>query len=143
MVNCGGKVMKAMRILATVALAGLLGAGPWAVADTGSAYDAQIQNKLAQELARDKKLNDVRATVKDGVVTLEGSVDSYQAKLKAEKKAQKAGKKEAVRDLVKVSGPAISDQQLQDTLARKLRYSWEDQGSVFDAFSLGVKDGVV
>ena len=135
--------MKGMTVLGTLGLAALLAVGPLAVADTGRAYDAQIQSKLAQELARDKKLKDVRASVDNGIVTLEGSVASYQAKLDAEKKAQKAGKKEAVRDLVEVSGPAVSDQQLQETLAKKLRYSWEDQGSVFDAFSLGVKDGVV
>ncbi len=136
-------MIKGTRVLAILGLAALLGAGPMAIADTGSAYDAQIQNKLSQELARDKKLKDVRASVEHGVVTLEGSVPSYQAKLDAEKKAQKAGKNEAVRNLVEVNGPVISDQQLAEELAKKLRYNWEDQGSIFDEFSLGVKNGVV
>jgi len=42
-----------------------------------------------------------------------------------------------------VAGPNISDEQLEQKLARRVTYVREGYDSTFDYFALGVKDGVV
>ena len=135
--------MLRMRILGALLLAAVLGIGSVALADTGSAYDSRIQSKLAEQFNQDKRLRDVQPTVKDGVVTLQGSVPLYRDKLNAEKKAHKAGKVSAVRDLVEVAGPQISDAELTRQLAGKLRYDRVGFGNVFNVLTVAIKDGMV
>ena len=115
------------------------------VADTGSAarYDNQIQNTVAQKLAKKNQFRSVQATVEDGIVTLTGTVDLYQRKLDAAKLARKAGKVQGVRNLITVGGPDVPDAQLEQKLATKLRYVRVGYDNAFDFFALGVKDGVV
>jgi osmotically-inducible protein OsmY len=50
---------------------------------------------------------------------------------------------QGVRDLISVAGPTVSDAQLEQTLAQKLRYVRSGFDITFDYFALGVKDGVV
>jgi len=59
------------------------------VAETTSAarYDTQVQDVVSHKLAGKKQLNDVKASVEDGIVTLTGTVDLYQRKLDAAKLA--------------------------------------------------------
>lgn len=114
-------------------------------AETGSAarYDNQIQNTVAQKLAKKSQFRDVQASVEDGIVTLTGTVDLYQRKLDAAKLARKAGNVQGVRNLITVAGPEVADAQLEEKLATKLRYVRVGYDSAFDYFALGVKDGVV
>jgi hyperosmotically inducible periplasmic protein len=122
---------------------GLLGAT--LMADTGAAsrYDNQIQTAVAQKLAAKREFGNVKASVAEGIVTLTGSVDLYQGKLDAAKLARKAAHAQGVRNLVDVAGPNVPDAQLEQKLARKLRYVREGYDITFDYFALGVKDGVV
>jgi osmotically-inducible protein OsmY len=76
-------------------------------------------------------------------VTLTGTVDLYQRKLDAAKLARKTANVQGVRNLITVAGPAISDAQLEQKLARKLRYVRVSYDNTFDYFAVGVKDGVV
>lgn len=114
-------------------------------ADTGSAarYDNQIQNTVAQKLAKKNQFRSVQATVEDGIVTLTGTVDLYQRKLDAAKLARKAGHVQGVRNLITVAGPDVPDAQLEEKLATKLRYVRVGYDNAFDYFALGVQDGVV
>jgi osmotically-inducible protein OsmY len=48
-----------------------------------------------------------------------------------------------VRNLVSVAGPNVLDAQLEQKLAKKLRYVRLGYDITFDYFALGVKDGVV
>jgi len=114
-------------------------------ADTGSAarYDNQIQNTVAQKLAKKSQFRSVQATVEDGIVTLTGTVDLYQRKLDAAKLARKAGNVQGVRNLITVAGPDVPDAQLEEKLATKLRYVRVGYDNAFDYFALGVQDGVV
>jgi osmotically-inducible protein OsmY len=50
---------------------------------------------------------------------------------------------QGVRNLITVAGPTISDAQLEQKLARKLRYVRVSYDNTFDYFAIGVKDGVV
>jgi osmotically-inducible protein OsmY len=115
------------------------------VAQPGSAarYDNQIQTAVTQKLAAKSQFSDVKSSVEDGIVTLNGSVDLYQRKLDAARLARKASGVQGVRNLITVAGPNVPDEQLQLKLAKKLRYVRVGYDNTFDYFALGVKDGVV
>jgi osmotically-inducible protein OsmY len=106
-------------------------------------YDTQIQDTVAHKLAAKKQFQNVKSSVQDGIVTLTGTVDLYQRKLDAAKLARKTAKAQGVRNLIAVAGPNVSDEQIEQKLARKLTYVRVGYDNTFDYFALGVKDGVV
>jgi osmotically-inducible protein OsmY len=122
---------------------GLLGSTVMAEASAASRYDNQIQTAVTQKLAAKREFGNVKASVADGIVTLTGTVDLYQGKLDAAKLARKAGRAQGVRNLLSVAGPDVPDAQLEQKLAKKLRYVRLGYDITFDYFALGVKDGVV
>jgi osmotically-inducible protein OsmY len=126
-------------------LAAVLATGMTAFAGTAAPQsDAAIQQQVAQKLQKKSDLSGVRASVSDGVVTLEGTVKSFPEKLDAERAARKAGHIAGVRNLIEVSAPEVSDATLQEQAAKKLRYVGFGYGTqVFDAFQVGAYDGVV
>jgi osmotically-inducible protein OsmY len=107
---------------------------------------AQEQNPAASEaMARlnKKQYRDVKVSVENGIATLTGSVELYEYKADAEKRVRKAKGVTAVRDLIEVAGPEISDQELQAKLAEKLAYDRVGYGNTFNAISVSVDHGVV
>src|SRR5436305_11340312 len=131
---------KAGSILAAALLsATLVAAQPTAAAR----YDNQIQTNITQKLAAKSQFGDVKSTVEDGIVTLTGTVDLYQRKLDAAKIARKTASVQGVRNLITVAGPNVPDEQLEQKLAKKLRYVRVGYDNTFDYFAIGVKDGVV
>jgi hyperosmotically inducible protein len=106
-------------------------------------YDNNIRTQVVHVLAEKSKFHDVRASVEDGIVTLQGTVNLYQDKLDAAKKARKAEHASGVRNLIEVAGPAVPDAQLQEQLSKKLRYDRVGYDNLFNYFTLGVNDGVV
>ena len=119
--------------------------GATLMAETGAAsrYDNQIQTTVTQKLEAKRQFSNVKASVADGIVTLTGTVDLYQGKLDAAKVARKAAHTQGVRNLVDVAGPNVADSQLEQKLAKKLRYVRVGYDITFDYFGLAVKDGVV
>ena len=115
------------------------------VAQTAAAtrYDNQIQTTLTQKLAAKNQFRGVQSSVNDGIVTLTGTVDLYQRKLDAAKLARKTASVQGVRNLINVAGPNVPDAQLEQKLAKKLRYVRSGYDITFDYFALNVKDGVV
>ena len=132
-----------VKAVGTLLVVGLLGAT--LMADTGAAsrYDNQIQTAVTQKLAAKSEFSNVKASVAEGIVTLTGTVDLYQGKLDAAKVARKAGHAQGVRNLVDVAGPNVADAELEQKLAKKLRYVRVGYDITFDYFALGVKNGVV
>jgi hyperosmotically inducible protein len=106
-------------------------------------FDNQIQSSVTQKLDAKRQYSNVQASVEDGIVTLNGTVDLYQRKLDAGKLARKIPNVQGVRNLLTVAGPNISDEQLEQKLATELTYVREGYDSTFDYFALAVKDGVV
>jgi osmotically-inducible protein OsmY len=106
-------------------------------------FDSAIQQQVTNKLADKSEFRNVRASVDDGVVTLTGTVDVYQQKLDAAKRARKVEHATGVRNLIDVTGPAVSDAQLQAQLSEKLRYDRVGYDNLFNYFALGIKDGVV
>ena len=133
-----------MKTAGSLLAAGLLSATLFAQpASTRINYDNQIQTTVGQKLAAKSQFHDVKSSVADGIVTLTGTVDVYQRKLDAAKLARKVANVQGVRDLITVAGPNVSDAQLEQKLAQKLRYVRSGYDITFDYFALGVKDGVV
>src|SRR6266702_3385345 len=113
------------------------------MAQSAARYDNQIQTAVIHKLTAKNQFSNVKATVEDGIVTLNGTVDLYQSKLDAAKLARKTAKAQGVRNLLTVAGPSVPDEQLEQKLAKKLHYVRVGYDNTFDYFALGVKDGVV
>ena len=131
------------RVMSAILAAGLMGAIALAQAPAAARFDNQIQTAVTQKLGSKNQFGNVKASVEDGIVTLTGTVDLYQAKLDAAKLARKTANAQGVRNLLTVAGVSVPDAQLEQKLATKLRYVRVGYDNTFDYFALGVKDGVV
>jgi len=115
--------MKAiLRVLRLFLAGSVLTAGLMAQTASVGRYDQSIQAKVEQELAAKQEFSKVQATVEDGIVTLNGSVDLYQQKLDAAKKVRKTAEVQGVRNLIAVEGKSVPDAELDAQLDRKLYY---------------------
>ncbi len=114
-----------------------------ASAQQGGHYDAQIQQEVNSELKKHDWAKDVRASVEDGIVNLQGTVPMYMDKVRLYQKIHNKDHVEGVRNQVMVAGPAVSDNELKQKLADKLAYNRYGYGLVFDNLTLGVNHGVV
>lgn len=133
--------MKKLFAVTTLALLVLL--SMTAVASTGR-YDQQIQQAVSQKFHDSKKLQNVQSSVDDGIVTLTGTVDLYQDKLDAAKKIKKLNNVSGVRNKIMVAGEMVSDDQLEQKLAKKLasdRVGYYD--NIFNYLTLNVSNGTV
>lgn len=109
----------------------------------GGAYDQQIQKEVTDELKKHDNLKNVRATVEDGIVTLQGNVDLFSAKDEAFRKIRNKEHVQGVRNQIAVAGKQVPDPELREKLADKLRYDRIDQGITFNNFNLAVQNGIV
>jgi hyperosmotically inducible periplasmic protein len=109
----------------------------------GSPYDQEIQSKITQELGKKDKFKNVQAKADDQFVTLSGTVQKYADKEDADRRAHNIEHVQGVRNQIQVAGPTVSDAELQEKLSKKLRYDRIGYGIVYNALSLGVKNGVV
>src|ERR1700693_4094162 len=133
--------MKKQLLAVTMALLVLLSMS--AMAATGR-YDQQIQQAVSQKIHEAKQLQSVSSSVEDGIVTLTGTVNLYQDKLDAAKKAKKIDHVTGVRNDIAVAGQTVPDGQLQQKLAKKLAYDRVGyRDNTFNYLALSVKDGVV
>ena len=133
--------MKKQIFAVTVALLVLL--SMTAMAATGR-YDQQIQRTVNQKIHDAKQLQNVSASVEDGIVSLTGAVGLYQDKLDAAKKIKKLANVTGVRNDIAVAGETVPDGQLQQKLAKKLAYDRVGYyDNAFNYLALGAKDGVV
>jgi osmotically-inducible protein OsmY len=92
------------------------------------------------EATRERK---VSANVEDGIVTLSGTVELFIDKENAEKRVRKVKNVDGVRNHVQIAGKQVSDAELRETLANKLRYDRVGYGVVFNNLTVGVENGAV
>jgi osmotically-inducible protein OsmY len=130
------------RTLSSLLAVGLLAAS-LSAETSASRYDESIQNKVTHELAKKPAFRNVQASVQDGIVTLNGSVDLYQYKLDAVKKVRKTKQVQGVRNLIEVAGKNMPDDQLDAQLDRKLYYDRIGYDNEFNYVTASVKNGVV
>lgn len=135
--------------LVTATLAGALLSLPQvslaAAGNSGATALAQTDNPLASEAAarlNKKQYHDVKVTVENGIATLTGTVDLYEYKADAEKRVRKSKGVTAVRNMIEVSGPTISDKELLAKLSEKLTYDRVGYGNAFNAIGVSVDNGV-
>jgi osmotically-inducible protein OsmY len=113
---------------------------------TGGAALAQAGSATAEAATArlDKKqFHNVKVSVDQGIATLTGTVDLYEYKADAEKRVHKAKGVVAVRNLIEVASPSISDKELQTKLAEKLTYDRVGYGNTFNAITINVENGAV
>ena len=132
-----------LRTAGSLLAVGVLSATLMAQPSSAARNDNQIQTMVTHKLSKKAEFRNVAASTEDGIVTLTGTVDLYQRKLDADKLARKTANSQGVRNLITVAGPNVSDEQLEQKLAQKLRYVRVGYDNAFDYFALGVKDGVV
>jgi hyperosmotically inducible periplasmic protein len=133
------------RLLITAMFAGL---GLSAMAQTPSGdrllrSDDQIQTLVASELSKKTSFKAVETEVDDGIVTLSGKVDLYIDKLNAEKRVRKFKDVDGVRNHISVDAALVTDADLREKLANKLRYDRIGYGIVFNSLTLSVDQGTV
>ncbi len=109
--------------------------------------DAQVLAEVQKSLDN-KRFSDVHATVRNGIVTLSGTVDLYATKEDAEHKIHHKRGVVAVQNQLQVqsggSTAEVSDTELRNKLAEKLAYVRVGYGTTaFNSFTIGVQDGVV
>ena len=97
---------------------------------------------MEQRLADKKDYRNVQASTEDAIVTLTGTVDTYQQKLDAAKRARKSDKVQGVRNLISVS-TNVPDEELLAKVNRKLYYDRIGYDNRFNYVTASVKDGVV
>ncbi len=102
------RTMKKHALALTLAFVVLL--SMTAMAATGQ-YDQQIQQAVSHKIHDAKQLQGVNASVEDGIVTLTGTVDLYQDKLDAAKKAKKTSNVTGVRNDIVVAGKTVPDER--------------------------------
>jgi hyperosmotically inducible protein len=111
---------------------------------TAASKDAVLTQQLQQDFSKRMEFRNVTVAVDDRVALLQGSVETYREKMDAERLARKHHGIEGVRDFIAVQ-PAVpvSDQELRETIANRLRYDRIGYGITFNNFEVGVRDGVV
>lgn len=107
------------------------------------ARDEQVQKIATVELQKREKFRGVSANVEDGIVTLSGTVELFIDKENAEKQVRKVKDVDGVRNHIQIAGKQISDVELRETLANKLRYDRVGYGIAFNNLKVGVQDGAV
>jgi hyperosmotically inducible periplasmic protein len=106
-------------------------------AQSDNNIQAELQNKL-------KKYKDVKISVKNGIVDLEGTVKDFATKEEVDKTTHRVKNVVAVRNKLTVAGAGeVSDAQLQQAIVKKLQYDRVGYGNAFNAISVNVQNGVV
>ena len=112
-------------------------------AQTAAPADAAIQADVMKALDN-KRFQDVKVAVANGMVTLTGSVGVYAEKEDADKKTHHRKNVKGVENEIEVAGPVGEDNTLRNNLAEKLAYDRVGYGTTaFNALTIGVENGVV
>src|ERR1019366_6888692 len=113
-------------------------------ATTAASKDAVLTQQLQQDFSNRLEFRKVTVAVDDRVALLQGSVETYREKMDAEHLARKHHGIEGVRDFIAVQPVVpVSDQELSETIANRLRYDRIGYGITFNNFQVAVRNGVV
>jgi hyperosmotically inducible periplasmic protein len=138
--------MKSMTILHQRLLWVFVLAGAFLTISPASGVAAVPQDATSAAHAKLEKsqFKDVQVQVDaNGIATLTGTVNLYIDKTDAGKRVLHVKGVTAARNLITVGGTAVSDADLQKKLGEQLTYNREGYGSLYDAITLQVQNGVV
>jgi len=142
-VRTAGMVILASMLSASVPVAMTAQSAGGAASAAVSPGDAEIQADVTKALDN-KRFAGVKIAVQNGIVTLDGTVDTYAVKEDADKRAHHRKNVHGVENMIAVAGPTVEDATLRDKLAEKLAYDRVGYGTTaFNALTIGVQDGVV
>ncbi len=133
---------RSLNIYASLFAVAMLSAALSAQTGAAGSYDSAIETRATRQLAAKQEFHDVRATVDDGIVTLNGHVALYQQKLDAAKRVRKLPSVQGVRNLIEVGGNGVPDTTLAAELDRKLYYDRLGYDNTFNYLTASVKDGI-
>lgn len=109
------------------------------LAQSDSAIQAAVEKSLSGS-----KFKSVHVSVQNGVVTLSGSVDIYDVKLQADRKAHRVKGAKAIENDIEVGGPTVPDAELQEHLVKAIEYDRVGYRTTpFNSISVQVQNGVV
>jgi hyperosmotically inducible periplasmic protein len=112
---------------------------PVAFAQSDAELTAAVQKSLGGS-----SFKNVQVSVQNGIATLTGSVDVYDAKARADQKAHHVKGVQGVRNNIEVAGPEIPDAQLEEKLVKAVSYDRVGYGTTpFNSISVAVQNGVV
>ena len=114
---------------------------PVAFAQSDAELTAAVQKSL-----NNSRFKDVQVSVQNGIATLTGTVDVYDAKARADQKAHHVKGVQGVRNEIQVAvaGSEIPDAQLQEKLVKAITYDRVGYGTTpFNSISVAVQNGVV
>ena len=103
--------------------------------------DQQIQDDVTKLLSSKDKWKGVTANTEDAIVTLDGSMNVLMDKIDLGKKVDKIKNINGVRNHIQISSN-VSDAELKEKLADKLRYDRVGYGILFNNLTLNVQNGV-
>jgi hyperosmotically inducible protein len=106
-------------------------------------YDQQIQRLAGEELQKNQKFSGVSVSSDDGILSLSGTVNLFIDKVNAEKRVRRIKNVDGVRNHIQVAGKQVSDAELRENLANKLRYDRVGYGIVFNSLTVGIENGAV
>jgi osmotically-inducible protein OsmY len=117
-----------------------------------SSQDAQIKADVINNALNKSKFKNIQVNVQNGIVTLTGTVDVYDTKAEADKRAHRIKNVKGIENEIEVAGPEIPDAELQDKLVKAIQYDrvGYSSGSLrirdvtpFNAIGVRVQNGVV
>jgi osmotically-inducible protein OsmY len=108
------------------------------------AKDNQILADINNKALNKSKFKGVKAAVQNGIVTLTGTVDVYDTKVDADKRAHRIKNVKGIENEIEVAGPEVPDNVLQDKLVKAIQYDRVGYGTTpFNAIGVSVQNGVV
>jgi len=113
---------------------------PVAFAQSDADLTAAVQKSLSGS-----RFKDVQVSVQNGIATLTGTVELYDAKARADQKAHHVKGVQGVRNEIQVAvaGTEIPDAQLQEKLVKAISYDRVGYGTTpFNSISVAVENGV-
>ncbi len=123
---------------AGLALSLFMSVSTFAQVDAGS-----LQASLTKALNK-KQFSSVQGTVQGATATLRGTVNVYDDKEDADKRARHVKGIKAVDNEIEVAGPQVPDAELQQKLSKSIQYDRVGYGTTaFNAIAVGVQNGVV
>lgn len=104
--------------------------------------DNNLRASVLNAIKKDEFKN-VQANVKDGIITLQGTVKDFATKEELDKRVHRVKGASGINNMVEVEGAGqISDQQIQQEILKQLQYDRVGYGNAFDAITVNVQNGV-
>jgi osmotically-inducible protein OsmY len=112
-------------------------------AQSDPAADSKQQADLEKTLSK-KQFANVHATVQNNMAVLTGTVELFEEKEDADKRAHHVKGIKGVENEIQVNAPAISDAELEQKLTKAIAYDRVGYGTTpFNAIEVQVQNGVV